>query len=64
MTQDRPKYLQQCLADHSKPELTDAQRGFAEVIGRELARTRIEQQAVTSPTNHPSTPLGASHKKP
>ena len=64
MTQDRPKYIQQCLADHSKPELTDAQRGFAEIIGRKLARKWTEQQAVTSPTNHPGAPLGASHEKP
>ena len=64
MTQDRPNCLQQSPTDHSRPELTDAQRGFAEVVGRELARTWIEQQAVTSTTNHPGTPLGTSHEKP
>ncbi len=59
MTQDLPNCLQQCPADHLKPELTDAQRGFADVIGRELARTWIEQQ-----TNRPQNAgNSARHKR-
>lgn len=31
------------------PQLTDAQRTFAEVVGRELARLWIHEQAATVP---------------
>lgn len=46
----------------SSSQLTDAQRRFAEVIGRELARLWIDEQAAKSPTVQ-VTALPRSRKK-
>lgn len=48
MMQNQPQCFQQGLADGSKPELTEAQQRFTELVGRELARLWIEQQSGTS----------------
>lgn len=48
MMQNQPQSFQQGLADDSKPELTEAQQRFAELVGRELARLWIEQHSGTS----------------
>ncbi|MFO1044486.1 MAG: hypothetical protein U0941_22160 [Planctomycetaceae bacterium] len=49
-------------ADDSSSQLTEAQRRFAEVIGWELARLWIDEQAAKSPTAQ-VTALPRSRKK-
>ena len=44
-------------------QLTDAQRAFADVVGRELARIWLDGQAVIPPTNHEDASHGVSHEK-
>ena len=45
-------------------QLTDAQRTFANVVGRELARLWIDQQTSTSATNRQGASLKASPRQP
>lgn len=44
-------------------QLTDAQRAFADVVGRELARLWIDHQTSTSATNQEAS-LKASPRQP
>ena len=48
MMQNQPQCFRQGRADGSKPELSETQHRFAELVGRELSRLWIEQQSGTS----------------
>lgn len=48
----------------SSSQLTDAQRQFADVIGRELARLWIEEQAATARVPQNDAPSRASPQGP
>ena len=60
---NRPFTLKSGTADDSSLQLTDVQLRFADVVGRELARLWIEEQAATSSTNRQNASSPPSHKE-
>ena len=59
----RPSSTRTTNSDDSSRQLTNAQRTFADVVGRELARLWIDGQTGTPPTNHQDASQGTSPGK-
>lgn len=58
-----PSSLEASPVDAPSRQLTDAQRAFADVVGKELARLWIEQPGVTShDTGHKTCHQGLRHR--